>query len=49
MALLSAVGMQTRLWRGVSPEALYHIVLALRAVGLPGEAKLVAVEAMSRL
>lgn len=49
VALLSAVGMQTRLWRGVSPEALYHIVLALRAAGLPGEAKLVAVEAMSRL
>ncbi|WP_010187016.1 hypothetical protein [Sphingomonas sp. PAMC 26605] len=49
VALLSAVGMQTRSWRGVSPEALYHIVLALRAVGLPGEAKMVAVEAMSRL
>ncbi len=49
VALLSAVGMQTRLWRGVSPEALYHVVLALRAVGLPGEAKMVAVEAMSRL
>ncbi|WP_161988992.1 hypothetical protein [Sphingomonas glacialis] len=49
VALLSAVGMQTRLWRGVSPEALYHIVRALRAVGLPGEAKMVAVEAMSRL
>ena len=49
VALLSAVGMQTRAWRGVSPEALYHIVTALRAVGLPGEAKMVAVEAMSRL
>ncbi|MEG3175636.1 hypothetical protein U1872_05300 [Sphingomonas sp. RB3P16] len=49
VVLLSAVGMQTRQWRGVSPEALYHIVLALRAAGLPGEAKMVAVEAMSRL
>lgn len=49
VALLAAVGMQSRLWRGVSPEALYHVVLALRAVGLSGEAKLVAVEAMSRL
>uniref|UniRef100_UPI0035C98721 hypothetical protein n=1 Tax=uncultured Sphingomonas sp. TaxID=158754 RepID=UPI0035C98721 len=49
VALLAGIGMQTRVWRGVSPEAVYHIVLALRAVGLPGEAKMVAVEAMSRL
>ena len=49
VVLLAAVGMQTRLWHGVAPETVYHIVLALRAVGMPGEARMVAVEAMSRV
>ena len=47
--LLSAVGMQAGDWRGVPPAALYRIVAALRAVGLGGEARMIAAEAMSRL
>ena len=47
--LLSAVGMQTPSWRGVSPEALYHILAALRAAGLDGNARMVAAEALTRL
>lgn len=47
--LLAAVGMQTRLWRGVPPEALYHIVTALRVVGLEAEARMIAAEALARL
>ena len=49
VVLLAAVGMQTRSWHGVAPETVYHVVAALRAVGMPGEARMVAVEAMSRL
>ncbi|WP_242137187.1 hypothetical protein [Sphingomonas sp. TREG-RG-20F-R18-01] len=49
VVLLAATGMQSRSWRGVPPEALYHICAALRAVGLVGEARMIAVEAMSRL
>ncbi|GAA0326437.1 hypothetical protein GCM10009087_40940 [Sphingomonas oligophenolica] len=47
--LLAGIGMQTRLWRGVSPVALYHIVTALRAVGREGEARMIAAEAIARL
>ncbi len=47
--LLSAIGMQTADWRGVPPEALYRIVAALQAVGLGGEARMVAAEAITRL
>ena len=46
--LLAAVGMQTKNWGGVPPAALYRIVAALRAVGLGGEARMIAVEALSR-
>ena len=46
--LLAAVGMQTRDWRAVSPQALFHIVAALRAVGLEGEARMIAAEAIAR-
>lgn len=46
--LLAAIGMQAPDWRGVPPEALYRIVGALRAVGLGGEARMIAVEAMTR-
>lgn len=48
VVLLSATGMQTAAWRGVPPEALYHIVAALRAVGLAGEARMIAAEAIAR-
>jgi hypothetical protein len=47
--LLAAVGMQTPAWRGVSPGAVFHIVSALRAVGLGAMARMVAVEAVTRV
>lgn len=47
--VLAAVGMQTNDWRGVSPEALFRIVSAMRRVGLMGQARMVAVEALTRL
>ncbi|HEX8622225.1 MAG TPA: hypothetical protein VF718_09645 [Allosphingosinicella sp.] len=49
VALLAGVGMQTPSWRGVPPEHLYHIVKALREVGLEYEARMIAAEAMTRL
>lgn len=49
VALLAAVGMQTGDWRGVPPEYLFHIVRALRLVGLEYEARMIAAEALSRL
>ena len=48
VALLSAIGMQTSAWSGVPPESLYRIVSALRAVGLTGEARMIAAEAIAR-
>jgi hypothetical protein len=48
VVLLAAVGMQTRVWAGVSPEALYHITRALNRVGLGGYARMIAVEAITR-
>ncbi|HET9640296.1 MAG TPA: hypothetical protein VFP12_13920 [Allosphingosinicella sp.] len=49
VALLAGIGMQTPSWRGVPPEHLYHIVRALREVGLDYEARMIAAEAMTRL
>ncbi len=46
--LLSAIGMQCADWRGVPPAALYRIVGALHAVGLDGEARMIAAEAIAR-
>lgn len=46
--LLSAVGMQTPSWDGVPPATLYRIIAALRAVGLQGEARMIATEALTR-
>jgi len=46
--VLSAVGLQTPDWRGVSPAALFHIVNALRTVGLGSTARMVAAEAVTR-
>ena len=48
VALLAAIGMQTPSWRGVSPAMLYRTVSALRAVGLEGEARMIAAEAIAR-
>jgi hypothetical protein len=49
VVLLAGIGMQTRAWQGVSPEALFHIVAGLRAVGLDGYARMIAAEAVTRL
>ncbi|WP_136161605.1 hypothetical protein [Sphingomonas flavalba] len=48
VALLAAVGMQTREWRAVPPAYLYHIVAALNAVGRAPEARMIAAEAITR-
>ncbi len=47
--VLFAIGMQTSDWRGVPPEVLYHGTAALRAVGMGGEARMIAAEAIARL
>ena len=49
VVILAGVGMQTPVWRGVSPQALFHIVNALRVVGLGGMARMVAAEAVTRV
>ncbi|MDB5718138.1 MAG: hypothetical protein JWM38_1565 [Sphingomonas bacterium] len=48
VAILAAVGMQSRSWAAVPPAYLYHIVSALRRVGREGDARMIAAEAMSR-
>lgn len=48
VVVLAAIGMQTSGWKGIPPEALYRIVGALRAVGLDGEARMIAAEAIAR-
>jgi hypothetical protein len=47
--LLAALGMQTTDWRGVPPAHFYRAISALRRVGLDGEARMIAAEAMTRL
>lgn len=49
VALLAGIGMQTADWSGVPPLYLYHILRALRAVGLDFEARMIAAEAVARL
>ncbi|ARS26544.1 hypothetical protein [Sphingomonas sp. KC8] len=49
VALLIATGMQTRDWRGVPPHYFNHMLAALVRVGLEGEARMIAAEAMTRL
>lgn len=48
VALLAAVGMQSRTWDYVTPEALFHIVAAMRAAGMGNYARMIAIEAISR-
>jgi hypothetical protein len=48
VALLAAVGMQSRVWDNVTPEALFHIVAAMRAAGMTSYARMIAVEAVTR-
>lgn len=49
VALLAAVGLQSPRWTGVVPADFYRLLSALRAVGLDGEARMIAAEAMARL
>ena len=49
VVVLAAIGMQTSDWRGVRPETLYHVCTALRQVGLGGQARMIAAEAIARL
>ncbi len=47
--LLAAVGLQARGWEAVPAASLYRVVAALRGVGLDGEARMIAAEAIARL
>jgi hypothetical protein len=49
VAVLAAVGMASRDWQGLPPEHLFHVVSALRQVGLEPEARMIAAEAIARL
>lgn len=49
VVLLAGVGMQTANWHGVPPAYFYRIIAALHRVGLDGEARMMAVEALTRL
>ncbi|WP_253190462.1 hypothetical protein [Sphingomonas sp. LM7] len=48
VALLAGVGMQSANWDYVAPEALFHIVAAMRAAGMVHYARMIAVEAVTR-
>jgi hypothetical protein len=48
VALLAATGLQARGWEAVTPEALFHIVSAMRAAGMADYARMVAIEAVTR-
>jgi hypothetical protein len=48
VALLVGVGMQGDSWSRMTPRFLYHIVAALKAVGLEPEARMIAAEAVAR-
>ncbi|WP_448663791.1 hypothetical protein ACG3SL_03705 [Sphingomonas sp. CJ20] len=48
VALLAGVGLQSRSWAAITPEALFHIVAAMRATGMVNYARMIAVEAITR-
>ena len=48
VALLAGAGMQGESWKQMTPLALYHVVSALRRVGLEPEARMIAAEAVAR-
>jgi hypothetical protein len=48
VAVLSALGLQGGNWKSVSPAHLYHVVSALRRIGLGAEARMIAAEALTR-
>lgn len=49
VSLLAAFGMQGNRWDRMTPLHLYHIVSALHRVGLDGEARMIAAEAVARV
>ena len=49
VAMLAAFGMQGSGWDKMTALHLYHIVSALRRVGLEGEARMIAAEAVARV
>jgi len=48
VAMLAGFGMQGSSWHRMTPMHLYHIVGALRQVGLDAEARMIAAEAVAR-
>lgn len=48
VALLAGLGMQGDSWDQMTPLHLYHIVSALKSVGLEAEARMIAAEAIAR-
>lgn len=48
VVVLAGIGMQTTDWRGVPAHHLFHILAALRAVGMDAEARMIAAEAIAR-
>ena len=48
VAMLAGLGMQGSSWEKMTPRHLYHIVSALRRVGLEAEARMIAAEAVAR-
>lgn len=48
VALLCALGLQGGSWNAVSATRVYHAISALRRVGLTGEARMIAAEAVTR-
>lgn len=49
VVLLAAIGMQSGDWGGIPPAALYRVIDSLRVVGLDGEARMIAAEAIARI
>ncbi|MEH6756027.1 MAG: hypothetical protein V7676_00785 [Parasphingorhabdus sp.] len=48
VALLTAVGMQGRGWKAMSPLHLFYITRSLKTVGMEAEARMIAAEALMR-
>jgi hypothetical protein len=48
VAMLAGLGMQGTGWDRMTPRYLYHIVSALRRIGLESEARMIAAEAVAR-
>ena len=48
VAMLAGLGMQGASWDRMTARHLYHIVSALRRVGLDAEARMIAAEAVAR-